>query len=568
MLAPGKPETRNLRGAGHGDVKPMLTKAGSYQTLYQEFRWQIPERYNIAVNACDKWSDGDRLALIDLKADGREERYSFRDLSRLSNRLANALEAHEVGEGDRVAILLAQGVETAVAHLATYKIGAIAVPLFTLFGEEALEYRLNDSGAAAVITDRTGLEKLLPLRDRLPALDTLVSIDGTADGGEVLDWHRLLARASDSYLPVATYADDPALIIYTSGTTGPPKGALHAHRVLLGHLPGVELPQNFFPQPGDLFWTPADWAWIGGLLDVLLPAWHHGVPVLAHRFAKFDPEKAFRLLADHRVRNAFLPPTALKMLRGVDQPVARWDFALRSIGSGGETLGAELLDWSRETFGIAVNEFYGQTECNLVVSNCADLMAVKPGSMGRPVPGHDVAVIDEAGAVLPPGKAGTVAVRRPDPVMFLEYWRNPEATAAKFNGDWLLTGDMGAMDEDGYLHFVGRDDDVITSGGYRIGPGEIEDCLLKHPAVAMAAAVGVPDPLRTERVKAFVVLKGGRQGNEALVGEIQDFVKTKLAAHEYPREVAFVDSLPMTATGKIIRKALREQPTKGSSTAG
>ncbi|NIA72333.1 AMP-binding protein [Pelagibius litoralis] len=542
----------------------MLTRAGSYRALCGGFRWQIPERYNVAVDACDKWADGDRLALIDLKTDGREQRYSFRDLSRLSNRLANALEAHDVGEGERVAILLAQGAETAIAHLAAYKIGAIAVPLFTLFGEEALEYRLSDSGAATVITDQAGLEKLSPLRERIPSLENVISIDGPGDDGDALDWRMLLERASDSYLPVATFADDPALIIYTSGTTGPPKGALHAHRVLLGHLPGVELPQNFFPQPGDLFWTPADWAWIGGLLDVLLPAWHHGVPVLAHRFAKFDPEQAFRLLADYQVRNSFLPPTALKMLRQVDSPATRWDFSLRSIGSGGETLGTGLLDWAQETFGISVNEFYGQTECNLVVANCAELMAVKPGSMGRPVPGHQVAVIDEAGDVLPPGDAGAVAVRRPDPVMFLEYWRNPEATAAKFRGDWLLTGDMGAADEDGYLHFVGRDDDVITSGGYRIGPGEIEDCLLKHPAVAMAAAVGVPDPLRTERVKAYIVLKrdddfAGEAARNALAKEIQDYVKAKLAAHEYPREVAFVDSLPMTATGKIIRKALREE---------
>lgn len=542
----------------------MLERTSSYEALYETFRWRVPERYNIAVDACEKWAAEDRLALIDVKADGRAQRYSFRDLSQLSNRLANALEAQGLVKGDRIAVLLSQGVETAVAHLAIYKMGAIAVPLFTLFGEEALEYRLDNAGAAAVITDAPGLGKLAPLRARLPALTTLVSIDGAGDslGGGALDWQALLDRASDRYRPADTLADDPALIIYTSGTTGPPKGALHAHRVLLGHLPGVELPQNFFPQAGDLFWTPADWAWIGGLLDVLLPAWHHGVPVLAHRFAKFDPEEAFRLMADHRVRNAFLPPTALKMLRQVERPAARWDYALRSIGSGGETLGAGLLDWAQETFGITVNEFYGQTECNLVVANCAELMTVKPGSMGRPVPGHQVAIVDEGGNALPHGAEGSVAVKRPDPVMLLEYWGNPEATAAKFRGDWLVTGDMGVMDDDGYLRFVGRDDDVITSGGYRIGPGEIEDCLLKHPAVAMAAAVGIPDPLRTERVKAFIVLKRDSDyssdvARAALAREIQDFVKTRLAAHEYPRDVAFVEALPMTATGKVIRKALR-----------
>ncbi|MEQ8354227.1 MAG: acyl-CoA synthetase [Kiloniellaceae bacterium] len=545
----------------------MLTKAASYEEMTAAFRWQIPEHYNIGVDACDKWArektESDRLALIHLTDDGKETRYSFRDMKRLSNRCANVLEAQGVEEGDRIAILLAQGPETAIAHLAAYKLGAIAVPLFTLFGEEALEYRLANSAARVVITDQSGLGKIAVIRDKLPALETVISVDG----GDALHWQQLMERASDGFLPVDTLANDPALIIYTSGTTGPPKGALHAQRVLLGHLPGVEMPQSFLPQPGDLFWTPADWAWIGGLLDVLLPAWHHGVPVLAHRFAKFDPERAFKLLADFGVRNAFLPPTALKIMRTVDRPVERWKPRLRSIGSGGETLGAEMLDWSRETFGVTVNEFYGQTECNLVVSNCAEIMAVKPGSMGRPVPGHRVAIVDEAGSELPQGEAGAIAVHRPDPVMFLEYWRNPEATADKFRGDWLTTGDMGAMDDEGYLRFVGRDDDVITSGGYRIGPGEIEDCLIKHPAVAMAAAVGVPDPVRTERVKAFIVLKEGHEGDAALVREIQDFVKTRLAAHEYPREVAFVDSLPMTATGKIIRKVLREDAAKAKEAA-
>jgi acetyl-CoA synthetase len=283
------------------------------------------------------------------------------------------------------------------------------------------------------------------------------------------------------------------------------------------------------------------------------------VPVLAHRFAKFDPEAAFALMAEFGVRNAFMPPTALKMMRKVEQPHDRWNPRLRSMGSGGETLGEELLDWGRATFGLTINEFYGQTECNLIVANCAGLIPVRPGSMGRAVPGHEVAVVDPAGYPVPPGQPGTVAVKRPDPVMFLEYWNNPEATAAKFAGDWLLTGDMARRDEEGYFHFLGRDDDVITSGGYRIGPGEIEDCLLRHPAVAVAAAVGVPDAERGERVKAFVVLQEGEEAGPALARDIQAHVKTRLAAHEYPREVAFVRELPMTATGKIMRRKLREQ---------
>ena len=540
----------------------MLPEADSYESLRDRFVWSVPERYNIGVDVCDKWAerDPDRTALIHKRRDGAVETYSFADIRRLSNRLANALGAHGVMRGDRVGILLPQAPETAVSHVAVYKMGGVAVPLFSLFGVEALEYRLGNCGARAVVTDAVGAAKIARIRDRLPELKLVLRIDEAGEGeleeGE-LDWHALVDAASEEFTPVDTAADDPAVIIYTSGTTGQPKGALHAHRVLLGHLPGVEISHDLFPQPGDRIWTPADWAWIGGLLDVLMPAWHHGVTVVSHRFEKFDAEEAFRLIADFQVRNAFLPPTALKMMRAVKDPQTRWTYAMRSVASGGETLGAELLDWGRQTFGLTINEFYGQTECNMIVSSCATVMPPKPGVMGRPVPGHDVAVIDGQGNRLAPGELGLIAVHRPDPVMFLQYWNNPEATAAKFIGDWLVTGDQGELDADGYIRFVGRDDDVITSAGYRIGPGEIEDCLIGHPAVRMAAVVGVPDPLRTEIVKAFIVLQDGVRPSDELAAEIQAHVKTRLAAHEYPRAVEFVDSLPMTTTGKIIRRELR-----------
>ncbi|WP_353859878.1 acyl-CoA synthetase [Azospirillum formosense] len=537
----------------------MLPEADSYEGLRDRFVWSVPERYNIGVDVCDKWAERDpgRTALIHKRRDGAVEIYSFADIRRLSNRLANALAAHGVARGDRVGILLPQAPETAVSHVAVYKMGGVAVPLFSLFGVEALEYRLGNCGARAVVTDAVGAAKIAQIRDRLPELKLVLRIDEAGEGE--LDWHALVNAASEDFTPVDTAADDPAVIIYTSGTTGQPKGALHAHRVLLGHLPGVEISHDLFPQPGDRIWTPADWAWIGGLLDVLMPAWHHGVTVVSHRFEKFDAEEAFRLIADFQVRNAFLPPTALKMMRAVKDPQTRWTYSMRSVASGGETLGAELLDWGRQTFGLTINEFYGQTECNMIVSSCATVMPPKPGVMGRPAPGHDVAVIDGQGNRRPPGEIGLIAVRRPDPVMFLQYWNNPEATAAKFIGDWLVTGDQGELDEDGYIRFVGRDDDVITSAGYRIGPGEIEDCLIGHPAVRMAAVVGVPDPLRTEIVKAFIVLQDGVRPSDELAAEIQAHVKTRLAAHEYPRAVEFVDSLPMTTTGKIIRRALRNR---------
>jgi acetyl-CoA synthetase len=396
----------------------------------------------------------------------------------------------------------------------------------------------------------------MEIRQNLPLLKVVIATRG-AKADTVLDFDDLVEKGSDEFNPPKTRADAPALIIYTSGTTGPPKGALHAHRVLLGHLPGVEFPHNFFPQKNDFFWTPADWAWIGGLIDVLFPSWHHGIPVLAHRAKKFDPEEAFHLIAKYNIRNAFMPPTALKLMRQVKNPRSRHTFQMRSIGSGGETLGEELLDWGREVFDLTINEFYGQTEANLIVGNCAAIMKCLPGSMGRAVPGHRLAVVDGQGRPVPPGTIGEVAVKRPDPVMFLKYWKNPEATADKYIGDWCLTGDLAKQDDEGYFWFVGRKDDLITSAGYRIGPAEIEDCIMKHTAVGMVAVVGSPDEVRTEIVKAFIVLKPDVVANDDVATDIKEFVKVRLAAHEYPREIEFVDALPMTATGKIMRKDLK-----------
>jgi acetyl-CoA synthetase len=515
------------------------------------FRWHIPERFNIGVDVADRHPSA--LALIEIDPSGKTREFIFDAISALSNRLANVLIAHGLKGGDRIAILLPQRHETAVTHVAAWKAGMISVPLFTLFGEEAIEFRLQNSGARAIVTDREQLPKLAQLRDRLPELQTVLCVDGPGEGA--LDLHALLAKASDRFEAADTHAEDPAFIIYTSGTTGQPKGALHAHRALLGHLPGVEYPHDGFPQAGDRFWTPADWAWIGGLFDVLMPAWHHGVCVVAHRPRKFDPGEAIRLMAGHGVRNVFMPPTALKLLRasGVHEPGVR----LRSLASGGESLGEELIDWGRSMFGLTVNEFYGQTECNLVVGNGAVLPPVRPGWTGTAIPGHTVAIIGEDGRELPPGEMGSIAYRRPDPVMFLEYWGNEAATKAKFRGDWLISGDLGVRDEAGYFRFVGRDDDLITSGGYRIGPGEIEACLSRHPAVALAAVVGEPDPIRTEVVKAVIVLNPGFTESDALKSDLQEHVRSRLAAHEYPRIVEFARELPLTATGKIIRRALR-----------
>ncbi|MGD9039459.1 MAG: acyl-CoA synthetase [Desulfobacteraceae bacterium] len=545
----------------------MLKHGATYEEVCGSFSWEIPEFYNMGVDICDKWAHQRyRLALIYENEKGQTEQYTFWDLKRLSNRLANGLRANGLSQGDRMGIMLPQSPEAGLSHIAIYKIGAIAIPLFTLFGTDGLAYRLSNSEAKGIVTDEANLQKVLDVWEKVPSLKIVVVTRGERREG-ISDFWELIEKGSAEFQPVQTRADDPAFISYTSGTTGPPKGAFHAHRVLLGHMPGIEFPHNFFPKEDDLFWTPADWAWMGGFMDVLLPSWHHGIPVVAHRAKKFDPEEAFHLLAKYGIRNAFMPPTALKMMRQVKDPRGRYDYQMRSIGSGGEALGEELLDWGKEVMGLTINEFYGQTEVNLVVGSCSEVMEIRPGSMGKAIPGHEVAVVDDAGNRVPPGTVGEVAIKRPDPVMCLEYWKNPEATREKYVGDWWVTGDLAKQDEDGYFWFVGRKDDLITSAGYRIGPAEIEDCIIKHPAVSMVAVVGSPDEVRTEVVKAFIILKPDMPPGPDIEEEIKKFVKTRLAAHEYPREIEFVSELPMTATGKIMRRELKkleiERKSKG-----
>ena len=467
----------------------------------------------------------DALAIIDLTGETRRD-VTYGDLAERADGLARALLA-EVRPGDRVGVLLSQSPWCAAAHLAIWKIGAISVPLFKLFKHDALASRINDAGCAIVLTDADGADLLGDL-----ATPWIASEAG-------------IAGAPVEFAEVGP--EDPAVLIYTSGTTGTPKGALHGHRVLSGHLPGVSVSHDHLGQKGDCLWTPADWAWIGGLFDVAMPALALGVPVVAARMPKFTVEGCADVIARGEVRNVFFPPTALRMLKAADVALP----GLRSVASGGEPLGAEMLAWGRKAFGLEINEFYGQTECNMVASSCGVDFPAQPGCIGKPVPGFDLAVLDAEGQ--PTGAEGDVAVRKGAPSMMLHYWNRPEETAAKFHGDWLLTGDRGIWEGD-YLRFVGREDDVITSAGYRIGPAEIEDCLLTHSAVATCGVVGKPDALRTEIVKAYVVLKPGA---EATARDLQDWVKERLASYSYPREIAFVEDLPMTVTGKVIRKELK-----------
>ncbi|NEK21045.1 AMP-binding protein [Sulfitobacter sp. JBTF-M27] len=493
---------------------PGLDKDGS---------WLIPERLNMAAQ-CLGQSSG-KTAIIDLTGPTRRD-VSFAELSDMTDGLARALRAR-ISPGDRVGVLLSQSPWCAAAHLAIWKIGAISVPLFKLFKRDALVSRVGDAGCAIVLTDSEGADMLDGLAE--PWLAGRVGIDG------------------DAVAFAETGPEDPAVLIYTSGTTGSPKGALHAHRVLTGHLPGVAMSHDHLGQAGDCLWTPADWAWIGGLFDVLMPGLALGVPVVAARMAKFSVEECVEVIAKGGVRNVFFPPTALRMLKAEEAKVP----GLRSVASGGEPLGAEMLAWGRRAFGLDINEFYGQTECNMVASSCGIDFPARPGCIGKAVPGHDVAVIDAQGA--PTDEEGDVAVRRGSASMMLRYWNRPDATAEKFRGDWLVTGDRGVWEGD-YLRFVGREDDVITSAGYRIGPAEIEDCLLTHPDVATCGVIGKPDKLRTEIVKAYVVRRAGAEVTEE---DLQNWVKERLASYSYPREIEFLEALPMTVTGKVIRKDLK-----------
>ena len=539
-----------------------------YRELYTSFRWLVPPLLNIAEVCCRRWAasaaDGRRIALYYEDESGHREAWTFARLQEQANRLSNGLQRLGVRRGDRVAIVLPQRPETAIAHIAVYQMGAVAMPLSVLFGPEAIEYRMQNSEAVVAIVDAAAQAAVVSARRNCPHLRHLVSLDGEDE--QFLAWRTLLARQEPAFDLAPTRSDDPALLIYTSGTTGPPKGALKPHSVIIGNLPGFVASQNWFPRSGDVFWSPADWAWTGGLMDALLPTLYFGMPIVGYR-GRFAPDKALDLMQRYGVTNTFLFPTALKMMmKAVPEPRARYPgLKLRAIMSAGESVGETVFSWCRDALGVTVNEMFGQTEMNYLVGNSHEKWPALPGSMGRPFPGHWVAVIDDAGNTVRTGEIGEVAVNRydinghPDPVFFLGYWKNEEATRRKFTGNWSRTGDLATQDADGFLWYRGRADDMFKSAGYRIGPSEIENSLLKHPAVAIAAVVPKPDRERGALVKAYVVLTPEYAGadREALTAELQLHVRDQLAPYEYPKEIEYIDQLPMTTTGKVQRRVLR-----------
>ena len=543
----------------------MLPKILNYDHLYNTFNLNIPLKFNIASATIDKFANTNRVALKNIKFNGELENLSFGFIQKKSNQLANALDNLNLNRNDRVGIILGQCPETLISHISCFKSGKISIPLFNLFGVDALKFRLNDSSASVVICDKYGLEKLKKIKDSLPSLKYIICTDRNDSSKDILSFDSLLRKSKDDYKNLNTNSEDPALIIYTSGTTGDPKGALLPHRTLLGHLPGVEMPHEFLSSDlsnNDCFWTPADWAWIGGLFDVLLPSLYFGIPVLSHRSTKFDPEFTFDLMEKFEVKNTFLPPTSLKMMKSFNLYKSRDKLNLRTVGSGGEALGKELLNWGKEILNVGINEFYGQTECNLTVSNNGLIMKQKLGSIGRPVPGHKVKLMKDDGTFISKSDdEGEIVVQSNSPSIFSGYWNNDEETQKKIIDGWLHTGDYATVDDEGYFYFKGRKDDLINSSGYRIGPSEIENTILSLQEVEMVAVVGVPDELRGEIIKAVIVPRDKallKNKNENLKYKIKEHVKQNLAAHEYPRLIEFVEELPLTTTGKIKRNLIRK----------
>lgn len=540
----------------------------TYEQAHENFRWAFPDEYNLAWDLLRKHDDSESPALHQAYPDGRRETYSFRDLDELSNQVANALRERGIESGDRVAIVVPQKPANPLTHLACWKLGAISLPLSVLFGPDALRYRLQDSGANVVVADESVLDTVQDVCEDCSELEHVVAVDADDPDHGVERFEEMYTGHDTDFDIVDTDEETPAIIIYTSGSTGPPKGVLHGHGLWAGHCPAFYM---YFELDvfESVYWTPADWAWIGALGDLVFPAWHYGQPVVGYPMGGFDTETAFEICEEFDVTDTFLPPTAIRMMMSVDDPTEQYNLNLEAICSGGEPLTPEILDWAEDQLeGVVVNELYGQTEANLVVSNCREWFPAQASSMGKPVPGHDVAIIDQGtGERLDDGEEGMIAVERgDDPVIYQKYWNEPEKTekASVESPDgtiWHLTGDLGYRDAEGYFWFKSRDDDVIITSGYRVGPGEVESVILEQPSVEQAAVIGVPDETRGEIIKAFVKPVNGVVGDDTLREKIQNLVRDQLAKYEYPREIEFVDDLPTTTTGKIQRRTLRDQET-------
>ena len=510
----------------------------TYEEAVAAHEWQVPERYNIAVDVCDKHDTG-KLAMIHEDPDGNVREVKWGELQELSNRFANVLRAHGVERGDRVAMLLPPTPETAAAFFGTYKAGAILLSMSVLYGDDGIKHRVTDSQAKVLVTNAANKDRVDP-----SLVEHVLLLDDD-----------LLQSGDASFDIVDTAADDPAQLYYSSGTTGLAKGIIHAHRYLLAHEEFVYCHEV---QDGERFHGMGEWAWAAGIAPLLGP-WRYGVVQLVlQRKGGFDPHKQLDFLSRHEASNVFTTPTAMRSMMAIDKAGEKYPQKFRIVCSAGEPLNPEAIRWFREQYGVTVLDYYGLTESYPLVANYP-FMDVREGSMGKPMPGWDVQILDEDEKPLPQGERGEICLRaRSNPHYPLGYWNNDEASEETFGGDWFHTKDAASLDEDGYVWYEGRADDVIIAAGYRIGPFEVESALLEHACVAEAAAVASPDERRGNVVKAFIVLAEGKEGSDELVEEIKGFVRQRLSAYAYPRKIEFVDELPKTLTGKIRRIELRQ----------
>jgi len=520
----------------------------SYDAARDGFAWDIPDTFNFGGDVVDVWAeDPARMALIWVNHAGEERRFTYADIRDLSNRFANYLASKGVRKGDRVLVMLPRLPEWQIALIGCNKLGAVPIPCVTMLTQKDIDYRLHHSGAVAAVTMAQEVGKV---SEKVPVRVCV----GDAPGWDSFD--KELARQSSEFTPAEIAAEDPAIMFYTSGSTGMPKGVLHSSRGLFSWR--VSAWYWLSLREEDVMWCTADTGWSKAGTSILYGPWSCGASVLFYD-GPFDAQMRIKLLETYKVSVFCAAATEIRQLVQLD--TRQNDLStLRLSVSAGESVNPEIVRaWSAKT-GAPLLDGYGQTETLMTVLNYQE-MAVKPGSMGKPLPGTDAAILTEAGGYAAPHEPGQLAIKYPNPQIMLGYWDNPEKTAENFaeidGVTWFLTGDTAYMDEDGYLFFGGRDDDLINSSGYRIGPMEVENALMEHDAVLECAAVASPDPVRGEVVKAFVILNDGVSGSDELVKDLQRFTKERTAPYKYPRKIEFVGELPKTTTGKIQRRILK-----------
>ena len=543
-----------------------------HPVLYSSYQWLVPDQFNIAQVCLQRWSmnvaEGRRTAIHYEDAYGGKSDWSYRRLADVSNRLANGLRKMGVQNGDRVAVIMSSRPETVAAILAVLAVGAVLLPLSPQLGSDALAFRLRDAEARSVIADDAAAPELATVMEQCPSVKQLVGLD--FENEYTLSWRSLLARESAEFRPTPTQSSDPAILLYTAGTTGKPKGVLHAQRVLIGVLPAFVASQNWYPHAADLFWSPVDWTTAPGLFHGLLAVLYFGRAVVMTEIPARGPD-ALQLLRRYPVTHGFLLPSDLAQLCEAARAGLRSQrLALRTLCTGGDILSAQVRDDSQKLFGVIPNELYGLTEAPGLIGHSHERWPTRAGSMGRPMPGHRIGLLDSDGHPCRPGSAGQLALNThdqhgyPDPCLFLSYWRNEALTQARFKGEWFLTGDMVSMDEDGYCWFLGRADDVFRAGGHRVSPSEIEDCLKQHPAVQNAAVVPKPDGDHGYAIKAFIVPTAHSRSIPQLQVALQQHVCQRLAEWQMPSEIELVDRLPLTADGHIRRHVLRAREQQRS----